>query len=383
MEMSQRFGYRNTSIRRLKVLWALAISWMVFSNYISANSPDLYTITGVMVDVTAGSSKEAQELAMIQGRKKAFETLLTRMYPEGIANTFADDDIESALIGVEIERQKNSAVRYIASLTFRFNQSSIRSLMGDAVVDRAELVTSSSGPMVVVPVQVNEQGTPILWDGNSWWKAWLNKGKVGEKVSLMSPLGDLQDMQYISPEQATQIDTEALALLARRYGAGGTVVTHMRVMKEAGKTTIYLDATRVGLDGKATTFEIEPIIIDGDIDQGAYDKMILSVVNALESGRSGEASQNAGAPVSGVETPYNIFVHVDALQQWIQLKKFLEHHPQVRGLKVHRIAPQNADITVMYVGDGLAFESALGAKGYSLRRMENDRWMILPDRAQY
>ena len=79
-----------------------------------------------------------------------------------------------------VTNEKNSEIRYLADLTYRFKPNDIRLLLRDNEIQFAETI---SKPMLVLPVY-QIAGAVFLWDDpNPWREAWLNEPKIIKKES--------------------------------------------------------------------------------------------------------------------------------------------------------------------------------------------------------
>jgi len=87
-----------------------------------------YKISNVRVDVEADTAIAAREQAMTKARKNAFNTLMRRLgYTEDVT---ADDRTIATLVdSFEINREKLSNNRYLASVNIMFNEQAVRSYL--------------------------------------------------------------------------------------------------------------------------------------------------------------------------------------------------------------------------------------------------------------
>jgi hypothetical protein len=112
------------------VLLAVACGLLAMDGARAAQS---YTVSGVAVDVTAESAVAAREQALIQGQRKAFEQLVVELLGVGQAGAVrrpSDDELSAMVQDFEVENERASAVRYIGSLTFRFDAEAVDALIG-------------------------------------------------------------------------------------------------------------------------------------------------------------------------------------------------------------------------------------------------------------
>lgn len=199
-----------------------------------ARDLSIYTVNDVIADETAESAAAAREIALSKGQAAAFQRLMKRIAP--IADHGRIPPLSAALLvdivgGIEVENEKTSTVRYIATLTVRFNQAEVRKMLRDAGVPFAE---TRGKPLVVLPVY-RAAGTLQLWDGaNSWLQAWQALSPQDALIPLIVPRGDSADIADISPQQALNGAPARLTAIAERYRAAGIVLAAATLRRNAG-----------------------------------------------------------------------------------------------------------------------------------------------------
>ncbi len=234
---------------------ALAILLAGGAGPLLAATPDVYEVAGVAVDVTAETAAKARDTAIAEGHAKAFRQLLARLTlkaDRGRLPELTVNGIAAYVTDFSVANEKTSATRYLAHLTFRFKRDGIRRLLTDYRLPFAE---TPSKPVLVLPV-FEEAGAVLLWDTpNPWRTAWEETPAPEGLVPLALPLGDLSDIAAIGAEQAVRGDTQRLAAIASRYGAGDSLVTHAMKMAEprANAIQVNVSTTRYGPAGGGQT----------------------------------------------------------------------------------------------------------------------------------
>ena len=200
----------------------------------ATQSADVFTVSEVAVDISAKTGEAARTLAIAAGERTAFQRLLTRLVPK--RNRYrlpdpTDEAIQDLVRGFEVEEERPSARRYVATLTVRFKAKAVRRLLREAEIPFAE---TRSKPLIVLPVlQIGEELR--LWKNpNPWREAWARRGRGGGLVPLIVPLGDLADVALITAEQALQGKAKPLRRIARRYGASDALIAVARVEENGG-----------------------------------------------------------------------------------------------------------------------------------------------------
>jgi hypothetical protein len=88
-----------------------------------------YKVSDVRVDVEAETAIEARDKAMNEARQNAFNVLMGRM---GVNDDFSVDDrtIATMVDSFEINREKLSRNRYLASVNVAFNERAVQGFLG-------------------------------------------------------------------------------------------------------------------------------------------------------------------------------------------------------------------------------------------------------------
>ena len=120
------------SLRYFSFLAVLVIATL---GSMPARAQDIYTVTGVHVDATAASSAEAYNVAMAQGRPKAWTTLFHRLTRQ--QDWTRQPNLDGAALlrlsrGYNIANERRSTTRYVADVTYIFNPDAVARLLQGA-----------------------------------------------------------------------------------------------------------------------------------------------------------------------------------------------------------------------------------------------------------
>ena len=140
----------------------------------AVTAKDVFVAFAVPVDVTAATVTEARERGLTQGRVDGFRKVIERVVAREDLNRvpqLSSTQIIDMVRDFSIENERNSAVRYLADLTVRFDPNVIRRLLRSNNVPFTETL---SKPVVVVPLLRDSSGARwTLWgDDNAWRAAW-------------------------------------------------------------------------------------------------------------------------------------------------------------------------------------------------------------------
>ena len=105
----------------------------MFTLYPAAAKAVDYTVSNLAVDVEGENAIDAREKALVQARANAFNILKKRLASEGMTGTIPTPDdgaIASMVNSFEINREKLSKNRYLASVNVSFNSRAVQGYTG-------------------------------------------------------------------------------------------------------------------------------------------------------------------------------------------------------------------------------------------------------------
>ncbi len=334
---------------------------------------DVFEVRDVKVDVTAKTAAKAREKALVMGEREALRRLVARLTlsPERTGGDFPPPKDISALVkDFQVLEEKTSAVRYLATLVYRFKPRRVRNYFIDSYMAFAE---TPSKPVLVLPVFQTAGALLLFDDPNPWRDAWAARPDTGGLVPMALPKGDLEDISLIGAEQAVDGDMQRLSAIARRYGAGDTLVVQaIQGIDSNGLATLEVFMTRYG------TAQVEQTVVKsyaartGESMAGllrrAADDLARRVEdnwkrdNLLEFGR--QAVIAVRLPISGLE-------------DWVGLKRILAGIAVIRRADLVLLSRDEAVVNLHYIGDPDQLSLALEQEDLILGR-EGDEWIITP-----
>ncbi|MBF0372268.1 MAG: DUF2066 domain-containing protein, partial [Alphaproteobacteria bacterium] len=326
-----------------------------------------FTASGVMVDVTAPTAAAAQDKAFLEAQVKGFRQLLERLTsPADHARLPqpSPTQIVDMVLDVGVDEQKNSATRYVATMTVRFKPEPVRRLLRDAGIAYAE---SRQRPFLVLPVMTGPQ--PVLWDDpNPWRAAWSARPADG-LVPFVVPLGELADISTITAAEAVAGAPAKLAAIAARHGVEDVLVALAAPETRDGRTIV-----KVSLRGYGPSAPVrEPMVIEGagnEKPEMVLGRAVQAVVRGLEDGyKQGNLLQFDRPAV------LSTLVRFGALDGWLDVRRRLRQVPQVRRTEVVSLSPVEAALVLHYVGDQTQLQTALAQAGLTLS-WAGDFWVM-------
>ena len=333
---------------------------------------DVYTVSGVRVDETAGTAAEARGQALADGHRAAFDRLARRLVPRaGLARLPAPDAprLSELARSFGIDEEKTSDVRYLARLVFRFRADDVRRYLRAAGVAFAE---TRSKPVLVLPVW-EDAGALLLWDRpNPWLEAWASLPRPDGLVPLRLPQGGFADIRDISAEQAAGGDAARLDAVGGRYGVDAVIVARAGIRTDAGSgvRSVEVAAAWFGgaLDGQAAAWRFR--FADGEARAPAIARAAAGAADAIEEDWKGRNLVRFDRPAEIVAR-----IALGGLRDWVGIRARLRSVLLLRSVGLVSVTRREAKVRLGFWGDGAQLRVALAQRGLDLSGAA-ERWML-------
>ncbi|HEY4135062.1 MAG TPA: DUF2066 domain-containing protein [Alphaproteobacteria bacterium] len=332
---------------------------------------DVYTVENVPLDTTAQTAAAARETALANGQAEALRRLLARLTVRADAARLprlSAAETGDLVRGIELEGEKASSVRYIASLRVRFRADGVRSLLRRSGIPFAE---TRSKPMLVLPVLSTESG-PILWEETTPWReAWANIPRSEGLVPLIVPVGDLDDVRAIDAAKATSGDTTQLAAIAARYNAGDVIVA-VATPQSAGGT---VSAVQVSLSRFSASGQDETLVENYGAEPGkdVWAKAAAGVAVNIEEAWKRSALIRYDNPRSLTAT-----VSLAGIDELVEVRRRLANVAILQRAELVYLARNEAQFRFDYFGDERQLASALAQNDLVLEQSSSGGWRVRP-----
>ena len=334
---------------------------------------DVFEVRNVAVDVTAKTAAKARKKALALGEREAFRRLVARLTlsPERKGGEVpVPEDISTMVKDFQVLNEKTSAVRYLATLVYRFKPRLVRKYFIDSYMAFAE---TPSKPVLVLPV-FQAAGALLLFDDpNPWRDAWTTQTDNGGLVPMALPKGDLADISLIGAEQAVDGDMQRLSAIARRYGAGDTLVVQaIQGIDSNGLATLEVFMTRYG------TAQVEQTVVKsyaaraGETLAGLLRRAAADLARRVEDNWKRDNLLEFGRQsVIAVRLP------ISGLGEWVGLKRILAGIAVIRRADPVLLSRREVMVNIHYIGDPDQLSLALEQEDLILSR-EDGEWVITP-----
>jgi hypothetical protein len=362
---------KSSPYRPLLAALALVFAAVASPAGAQAPAPAAFTVRNVNVDQTAETAAQAREAARSQGQQLAFHRLLERLVPRDYRHqlpALSPSEIGDLVVNFEVQTERASAVRYIATLTYRFSPDGVRATLRRAGIPFAE---TTARPLVVLPV-FREGGAPVLWDqSNSWLDAWRGLTTLSDGLQpLVVPLGDLSDMGTIDADRAAANDISRFEAMAKRYGAGGVLVTEATVVQTASGPVLQVAATRfdAGVPGQTLVGSYAPDVSESQ--KSLFARAAAQTAQAVEERWKSDIALRSGQEASLVAN-----VSYKDLAEWVDVRQRLADTAVVRKTEIVSLSRSGARVELRYVGSPSALRLALAQKDLVLAQ-DGDIWAL-------
>ncbi|MCR9213500.1 MAG: DUF2066 domain-containing protein [Proteobacteria bacterium] len=361
----------------------LSIFLLVLSTNSVLAAANPYLIRGISVDETATSIPQAKKIAVQNGQRRAFNTLLRRLVPnsyDGELPVLDDDTLTSMVTSYRVANERTAAQRYLADLSFEFSRADIRSLLRNWNLPFSE---AAGKPLLILPVY-DDGNRRFLWEEpNPWRTQWVDvidyniRPQEPEAVKdywsqeLMQPVivpaGDFTDVKTINVEEAISLDKAALTEIEKIYGASGTAVVRAS-FREDRDGSLILDISRQRSD------RFRSSVIESYKGSDDPDLLMQSAIfDLLEKMQEEWKSENIID--FSIENTVAVTTSVSDLQSWLSIQEKVRNLPSVSGTRVKDLSVSQAFWHITFLGDIQQLSASLAQE--NLRLVDNDGYWTL------
>lgn len=327
----------------------------------AAQGVDLWTVANIPVDATGVSPSAAKDAALAQGRQKAWVEVLRRVTPSSEWSRLpklTDQELEPMVKSFDIASEKHSSTRYLATVTYVFNPSSVRAALRQSGTQFSE---STAKPVLVVPLN----GTAWASKESVWGKAWMQQARRGRLVPITVPEGDVADMTSLATVSSAA-DWGVVQPLAERYGASSVVV----VSANKGGKALQVNVTHIRPDGRAqNSASYAP--------QGAEDENATALRAAGAVADSLQEDWKRTTSVDyGQQSTVTVTIPFRGLSDWVSIKRHLEGTKLIQLVAVEEVNMTSARVRLDYVGKVEQLQAALSQTNLFLAADATGNWTL-------
>lgn len=249
-----------------------------------------YTVENVSVDVMDDTVLVARDKALSESQKRALSILLERLsgrplsFWESTLNSLTEAEISNLVADFETTHEKSSSTRYKATLTYRFKKNDVDAFLSQKGLTPLEIIKE---PVLIIPILKIEDKAYLWEDENLWRRLWQEGSLPFSELPLLTPLGDLEDMQALDISQALTEDHKALEALSERYKATGGALVVIASLPEPSSSsddtshpvTITVLGSLVSPPGSLNPPPLTPL--PQETMSSLLDKALKEIINSL------------------------------------------------------------------------------------------------------
>lgn len=336
-----------------------------------------FAVQGVEVDVTSTDANSAKNQALMDVQVKAFFTLVEKLGSPELAEQLKEKlkpaDIAPFLRSLSIEKETSGPGRYIGTFTVRFLPDKMQKFLAGYNV---EVPLRQADPVLVIPVYRAPDGLK-LWEDNPWRQAWIDlKGEQG-LVPILVPLGDTEDTEALTAEDAVNGDTVKLDALRKRYDVGSVLVAQAQPDEGTG-LHVYIEG-----DTKLGRVNINKIYAPEPAEDGTTPPVettaVLAFQNVLYKAYQAQAAKAAEEQAARNNTPQSLSVTVpfSSPREWNAIRSRILNTPNVSAVDLSSLDFNGAIIRLVYTRSLEELQGNMQRVGLSLTQ-GGGGWVIQP-----
>ena len=244
-----------------------------------------YVIGGIPVDTSAKTTYDARMAAYRIARAKAWPLLWNRLTGQAAnsAPHYDDGTLQQMVAGIEIEGERFSATRYIATLGVVFDRARASAHFAGTAG------ALHSGPMLLLPVFTDAGARTLYQVKTPWITAWTRFSEGLSPIDYVIASGSAGDNVLLTSYQTQRSDRPLWRNILSRFGAVDVLIAEVRLRRSyPGGPVAASFIARHGPDGTvlgsfdlATSSEAG---LDALLDQGVR-RIDQVYSNALRSGQ--------------------------------------------------------------------------------------------------
>ena len=338
----------------------------------------VFAVQGVDADVTSTDAAAARNQALMDVQVKAFFVLTGRLGSPQLAQELAaklkPEDIAPYLKSLSIEQETSAPGRYIGKFTVRFLPSKMQKFLAGYGIN---VPAEQAKPVVVLPVWRGADANQ-MWEDNPWRKAWLDLHGEQGLVPIIIPLGDIEDTETLTVEDALHNDPIKIEAIRRRYDAPSIVVAQAEPVE--GGIHVYIEGDT--LLGKLNFNKIYKSA-DGALEPAAAAAVQKFQVVLHEAYKQAAARQAAAAAAAEAEkdpnTAHSVSVSVpfSSPTEWNRIRSRILATPNVTAVDVSTLSVEGAVIRLVYTNSMPKLQGNMQRIGLNLSQF-GQSWVIQP-----
>jgi hypothetical protein len=331
------------SLRLLNFFAGLAFA-LLFSA--PAMAQELYTVSGVHVDAVAASSAEALNLALAQGRPRAWQMLFRRLTRE--QDWPRQPALDGAALlrmsrGYTIANERRSTTRYVGDVTYIFNPDAVNRTLQSAGI---AYTTGAPRRILIVPMAPSFSTGP--------WAQALSAPALRDSVVpfAVASAADAPALNALNFDTAGWSDVAPVAAHIKAAEAALVQVVYVN-----NKVTVNIRRLANGLTPSKTSVDVPLAQTVGT----TYPSAALAAIHAIE-----EMWKTRAAVDFSQRGHLTVIVKPATVADWAAIRTALAGTDNVTSVQVIAMDIGYAQLSISYQGSADQLREALGVAGLTL-----------------
>jgi hypothetical protein len=277
----------------------------------------------------------------------------------------SDAELVPLVAGFEVQTERTSAVRYLATLTYNFRPGPIRALLKNNGIAFAE---TGSRSVLLIPL-FKSGGATLLWeDNNLWRRVWLDQPPPPGLVPVTVPTGAVEDLAALTTQQAETGAPAAFAALLQRYDAGEVMVAEATLDAKGVSVVVR----RPGIAEPMVSEQLTPTAVEGQPE--LLRRAAVRTAQALEERWKREimvSRTDANAEAGGLV----VRVPLQSINDWLEARRRLEATGFVQSVSLKSLSRREAIVGLGFAGDPAQLKLVLAQRQLALEQGA-DGWVL-------
>jgi hypothetical protein len=353
----------------LGYFWLAICAAGLFATPYGQARADVWTVSGVRVDVTAENAPQAKVIAIGEAQVVAFKRLVDRVVPSASAaklKKLKPESVGRLMASLSIEEEQVAPKRYIAKLAIRFLQNKTKALFAQYGARFAE---KQSEPILVIPVWLTSESADMWGKKNPWRKAWDSLDTTNSLMPFIFPVGDATDKAAISAADAVKGKWPKLEALQIRYGASAIIVLAAEPKSDVSVRAVMFGSSPAGSVSNDNTYSGDDLESASEV---AARSMFLSVQGMWKT-KHLKSFQRA-TKVSSANV-LKIAVPLTSMAEWNVMRSRIQATTGVGRIDINALSARGAAISLAFAGSISALRNSFYQTGFALQQV-NGTWVL-------
>lgn len=350
-----------------KLFFVIFLLFPLLANAVDSD----YVIENLKIGKTDKDATTARQKAMLQGQRKAFNTILERLdidSSNGIV--VGDDEISQMLRSMQIKNEKITNNSYNAVLTLEFSPEYIKYILNKYKITKYSPKLDS---YLIIPV-LNTDDEMYLWEKSNKWVSAFKKNIIGNKNIILID-DDYSSRNAINKDYFKNPTYSKFDIVANLYNVNNIAVVIGTYNKGDELIKIKIKVMNPENTRNAImNYEVENLNnINADFD--AASMKIIEYINKLNE----KDGNNTIVPkYSNSETgTVHIFAPISSIGEYNNVSKILEKNKSITELKLKVLSKNMAIYSAKYYNNDLKMLiQSLKSDGFSVSEKKDGLYII-------